>query len=597
MVFASESAFSGDFGGRLMPGGPPTFAKKTQVTGNVRIGALRHGLFVCEHRDDPYFGPMDVNAQQKPLDVLVIGGGINGVGIARDAVGRGYSVLLCERDDFAAHTSSASTKLVHGGLRYLEQYEFKLVRESLTERERLLRAAPHIIWPMRFILPHHKGLRPAWLLRLGLFVYDHLGGRKMLPPTKRRRFAEARGPANDESQPVTGAFLDKAFTFGFEYSDCWVEDSRLVVLNALDAEGRGAQMRSRTACKALERQDGLWRVLLEDSDGNKQWVLARSVVNAAGPWVDDILRRQGGSTPNAAARNASNLRLVKGSHIVTKRLYDGDEAFIFQHTDGRIAFAIPYENDFTLIGTTDLAFNGDAASVEIDQEEISYLCDLVNTYLHKSISADDVVWSYSGVRPLFDDQQDNASVVTRDYVFDMSSEELGAPLLSIFGGKITTYRKMAEHAVDRLIDRLPLTGAGRAPSAPWTEEKTLPGGDIPDADFDGFFTAQKKRYPGFEPRLIRRLARAYGTRMGLILGDHQNEAHLGEAFGAGLTQAECAYLVTHEFAATAEDILWRRSKLGLHMTADEIKSFSSWFEQAYPSRIKSPSLSTTKFGT
>ncbi|MEO1675827.1 MAG: glycerol-3-phosphate dehydrogenase [Pseudomonadota bacterium] len=537
---------------------------------------------------------MSVARQQKPVDILVIGGGINGVGIARDAVGRGYSVILCERDDFAAHTSSASTKLIHGGLRYLEQYEFKLVQESLNERERLLRAAPHIIWPMRFILPHHKGLRPAWLLRLGLFLYDHLGGRKMLPPTMRRRFAGTRGPANDHARPVTDAFLDEEFTFGFEYSDCWVEDARLVVLNALDAKTRGAQMRPRTACKTLERQDGLWRVLLEDANGAKQWVLARSIVNAAGPWVDDVLRRQGGE-PNR--RNAGNLRLVKGSHIVTRRLYDGDEAFIFQHTDGRIAFTIPYEQDFTLIGTTDLGFEGDAANVEIDQEEISYLCSLVNTYLHQSISADDVVWSYSGVRPLFDDQQDNASVVTRDYVFDMSDEEAGAPLLSIFGGKITTYRKMAEHAVDRLTGRVPITNTGDQPRAPWTQDKTLPGGDIPDADFDGFVETQQKRYLGFSAALIRRLARAYGTRMDLILDDHETDEELGKQFGAGLTERECAYLVAHEFAAKPEDIIWRRSKLGLHMTGAEIKAFSSWFEQAYPIEREKPSRSSTKFGT
>ena len=525
---------------------------------------------------------------QEPVDILVIGGGINGVGIARDAVGRGYSVLLCERDDLASHTSSASTKLIHGGLRYLEQYEFKLVRESLSEREVLLRAAPHIIWPMRFILPHHKGLRPAWLLRLGLFLYDHLGGRKILPPTKKL----ALGACSEQ-----GVKLGDAYSVGFEYSDCWVEDSRLVALTARDAFERGAQIRTQTTCRALERQGALWRVLVQTRDGAKEWVLARSIVNAAGPWVDDVLQRQSAPGSNNPKHNHQNLRLVKGSHIITKRLFEGEEAFIFQHSDGRIVFAIPYEREFTLIGTTDLAFEGDAASVRIDDGEVDYLCALINEYLRTPISKEDVVSTYSGVRPLFDDHQDNASVVTRDYVFDISEKEEGAPILSVFGGKITTYRKMAEHAVERLHDRLALTYAQTPPTPAWTKDAALPGGDIPDADFERFLASQQVRFPGFSETLLRRLARAYGTRMTIILADHRAPEGLGMQFGAGLSEAEARYLVREEFVTQADDILWRRSKLGLHMSKAEIEGFSSWFNEVFPAKQNIQDTSSTRFGT
>lgn len=529
---------------------------------------------------------MGVQSGQDPVDILVIGGGINGVGIARDASGCGYSVMLCERDDLASHTSSASTKLIHGGLRYLEQYEFKLVKESLCEREVLLKAAPHIIWPMRFILPHHKGLRPAWVLRLGLFLYDHLGGRKILPPTK--KIALSAGSVHGEK-------LSDAYSLGFEYSDCWVEDSRLVALTARDAFERGAQIRTQTVCHALERQGDLWRVLVQTRDGSKEWILARSVVNAAGPWVDDILKRQSGSGSNDPKHNQQNLRLVKGSHIITKRLFDGDEAFIFQHSDGRIVFAIPYEQDFTLIGTTDLAFQGDAASVEIDDSEIDYLCELINGYLKKPISKADIVSTYSGVRPLFDDHEDNASVVTRDYVFDISEQNLGAPILSIFGGKITTYRKMAEHAVARLRERLPLTAANKPPSGPWTKDAPLPGGDIPNADFDSFLAKKKAQFPGFSDRLLRRLARAYGTRMEQILKGHQTPDDLGMQFGGGLSQAEVCYLVQQEFVTHADDILWRRSKLGLHMSPSEINEFTSWFNETFSINVTTNHASSTRF--
>ena len=499
----------------------------------------------------------------QPLDMIVVGGGINGVGIARDAAGRGCKVLLCERDDLGQHTSSASTKLIHGGLRYLENYEFRLVRESLMEREVLLRGAPHIIWPMRFILPHHKGLRPAWMLRLGLFLYDHIGGREMLPPTRRVPFHKG-GTEN-----LHHSVIEDEFGFGFEYSDCWVEDSRMVTLAAMDAQEKGADIRTRTTCRALERQGDNWRVLLEDRYGNKTWVASRSVVNAAGPWVDDIL------ATSPARQNSRRVRLIKGSHIVVDQLYDGDHAYILQNADGRIAFTIPYERNFTLIGTTDVTIDGEPGGVTISDEEIGYLCELVNGYFRKNVSAEDVVWSYSGVRPLFDDQNDNASVVTRDYVFDLSPETDGAPLLSIFGGKLTTFRKLAEQAVEKLAPRLHARGVtlGKA----WTKEASLPGGDIADADFEQFLSTQINRYPEFSQDYLRRLARAYGTRMGKLIDKATSFDELGRHFGAGLTEAEVYYLVENEYALTADDILWRRSKLGLHMTAKERSAFDRWF--------------------
>ena len=358
-------------------------------------------------------------------DLLVIGGGINGAGIARDAAGRGLSVQLVEKDDLAAHTSSASTKLVHGGLRYLEHYEFRLVRESLKEREVLLALAPHIIWPLRFVLPHHAGLRPAWLLRLGLFLYDHIGGRKLLPPTK----------SVDLRQPPHGAILKPSLKRGFEYSDCWVEDSRLVVLNALDAKERGADIRTRTECIALEREDTMWRATLRDASGETR-VQARAIANAAGPWVDEVLRRA--TRANAPA----HLRLVKGSHLVVPKLWDGPHCYIFQNGDGRICFTIPYEQQFTLLGTTDERFEGDPDEVHISEDEAAYICASVNEYLAMQVRPEDAVWSYSGVRPLYEDEAASDSTVTRDYVFEVDDEG-GAPILSVFGGKITTYRSRA----------------------------------------------------------------------------------------------------------------------------------------------------------
>ena len=501
-------------------------------------------------------------ADRKKVDLLIVGGGINGVGIARDAAGRGLSVLLCEQNDLGSGTSSASTKLIHGGLRYLETYEFRLVREALIEREVLLRAAPHIIWPLTFVLPHSKGLRPAWMLRLGLFLYDHLGGRKKLPGSY----------GIDLRSHAAGAPLKESLTKAFCYSDCWVEDSRLVVLNAMDARARGAEILTRTRCTAARRLEGLWQATLEPSDGGgpQRRVTARAMVNAAGPWVTEVLGQVTG------VNRRSGLRLVKGSHIVVPRVTSGDEAYILQNEDRRIVFIIPYEGDFSLIGTTDLPYEGDPGEVRITPDETAYLCAAVNKYLAKPVSPEQVVWSYAGVRPLYDDASKNVSAVTRDYVFDIdtgtgeSAEAGQAPLLSIFGGKITTYRKLAEHALDKL---LPLLGA-RAPA--WTEGEALPGGDMPDADFDAFLASLTAERPWLPANLARRYARAYGTRAGTLMGAARSLADLGEDLGGGLYEAEIDYLIRHEWAMTAEDILWRRSKLGLHLAEAAQDRLRAW---------------------
>lgn len=505
---------------------------------------------------------------EQAVDLLVIGGGVNGTGIARDAAGRGLQVTLCEKADLAGHTSSASTKLIHGGLRYLENYEFKLVRESLIEREILLRAAPHIIWPQRFVLPHHKGLRPAWLLRLGLFIYDHLGGRKLLPPTTKVHFA---------GTPQAKVLAD-TFQFGFEYSDCAVDDARLVVLNAVSAAEKGARVLTRTACTNLHRRDDRWIATLIDEHGNEQFISARAVVNAAGPWVDEIL-------DNAlAGRNTNKLRLVKGSHIVTRKLFACDDAYLFQHKDGRVIFAIPYLDDYTLIGTTDIPHKNSDEPAEISPEETNYLCELMSEYLASPITARDVLWSYSGVRPLFDDQQDNASVVTRDYAFEIDGTPTQAPLLSIYGGKLTTYRKLAEQAVDKL------EGVLQSPApAHWTERASLPGGEIDNADFAGLVVQISGEYPGLPQSLLQRLLRAYGTRTRELLGDAKVMADLGRDFGEGLCEREVRYLFRNEFARTAEDLLWRRSKLGLKLSEAQTVRLQQWIEQQ--ALVKTPNAS------
>ncbi|KQM92893.1 MULTISPECIES: glycerol-3-phosphate dehydrogenase [Sphingomonas] len=483
------------------------------------------------------------------VDLLIVGGGINGTGIARDAAGRGLSVLLVEQDDLASHTSSASTKLIHGGLRYLEYGELRLVREALIERERLLAIAPHIIWPLQFVLPQTHSPRPAWMVRLGLFLYDHLGGRKVLPAT--RTVHLDRDPLGDGLKP--GA------TRAFVYSDCWVEDSRLVVLNARDAAEHGATILTRTRLVATTRRDGGWSATIADAQGERT-VTARVLVNAAGPWVADVL----GKVPDS--RRDRGVRLIKGSHIVVPRLYAGDHALLLQNPDKRVVFAIPYEGRFTLIGTTDEAWQGAPGPATIDAAETAYLCDTIDRYFQRGITPADIVWSYSGIRPLYDDHAANASAVTRDYVLDLDAAEDRAAMLSIFGGKITTYRKLAEHAMTQLAPFFPDRNTDLTKS--WTATVALPGGDLPESNFDRYLEALIRAYPDLPAALLRRLGRAYGTRVDRILGAARTTAELGEDFGAGLHAAEIDYLVDQEWARSAADILYRRSKLGLHVPAD-----------------------------
>jgi glycerol-3-phosphate dehydrogenase len=498
--------------------------------------------------------PETPHATDHLFDIAVIGGGINGCGIARDAAGRGWSVVLAEKGDLGGGTSSASTKLIHGGLRYLEQYELRLVRESLREREVIWGIAPHIVWPLRFVLPHHRGMRPAWLLRLGLFLYDHLGGRRRLPATRAVRLYD---------DPL-GAPLKPEFSRGFEYSDCWVEDSRLVVLNARDAASRGALVLPRTRCVAAERMGGAWDVLLEnDATGARHTVRARALVNAAGPWVGEVLGGVVRSNTQAV------VRLVQGSHIVVRRLYDHDRAYVFQNTDGRIFFAIPYEGDFTLLGTTDRDWKGDPGSVRISAEEVAYLCAAASAYFRAPVTPDQVVWTYSGVRPLFDDGAGAAQAATRDYVLALDAPAGQPALLSVFGGKITTFRRLAESALARLAPHLP-EPTGARPG--WTAHAALPGGDFPIDGFEALVADLQAEFAFLPAATTRRLARAYGTLARSILAGARSEADLGRRFGADLTEAELRHLVRNEWATRAEDVVWRRSKLGLRLTRGEIEA-------------------------
>lgn len=478
-------------------------------------------------------------AHVNSFDLLVVGGGINGVGIARDAVGRGLSVCLCEKDDFASHTSSWSTKLIHGGLRYLEHHEFRLVRESLIERETLLDMAPHLVEPLRFVLPLHRGMRPAWLVRLGLFLYDYIGGRKVLPATT---------VVDLKSGPL-GAPLSSIFQRGFEYTDCRVDDSRLVVANAMDAAERGAVLRTRTRLDSAARVGAGWQASLCREDGGTSTVMARAVVNAAGPWVNESLGCFDG------VKSRKKLKLVKGSHIMTRRLFDHDRAYIFQNADDRIIFAIPYVNDTTLIGTTDIAYSGEPAAAEISAEEVGYLCASISEYFSQPVTPADVVSSFSGVRPLYDELgKEDASAVTRDYAFDIDMEG-GAPLLSVYGGKLTTYRKLAEHALARLAPHLPeMTG-------PWTKGASLPGGDTGYKDWQPWLDYARERYGFLEDAVFERLARAYGTRLDQVLGEAASPQDLGRHFGGGLFECEVRYGVEQEFVRTVEDLLTRRTKL------------------------------------
>ena len=497
------------------------------------------------------------------FDLAIIGGGINGCGIARDAAGRGNTVFLCEMNDLASGTSSWSTKLVHGGLRYLEYYEFRLVREALIEREILWRIAPHIIRPLRFVLPHHAGLRPAWLLRLGLFLYDHIGGRKLLPPTR------SVDLAHDE---VGKPLIANRFTKGFEYSDCFVDDARLVVLTARDAADRGAEIHTRSRAVEIRQADGIWQVTVEDTaSGTRQTIRARALVNAGGPWVENVLAS--GAGVNARAK----VRLVQGSHIVVRNLYAHDRAYIFQNADGRIVFVIPYQDDFTLIGTTDRDYDGDPAKVKATPEEIQYLCASVSEYLAQPVQPQDVVWTYSGVRPLYDDGASEARAATRDYVFELDTPG-GAPLLSIYGGKITTYRRLAEEALERLSPYLRSAAPREDFKAKegWTGKSPLPGGDMDVSAVAALQAELIRNYPFLPTAHAGRLAHAYGTRAAKLLGNAKSMADLGQSFGASLTESEVRYLMANEWAQTAEDIVWRRSKLGLRMSAAEISALDEW---------------------
>lgn len=494
------------------------------------------------------------------FDLLVVGGGINGAGIARDAAGRGLRVLLVEQDDLAAHTSSASTKLIHGGLRYLEYYEFGLVRKALREREVLLRAAPHLIRPLRFVMPHMPHLRPAWMIRLGLFLYDHLGRRELLAPSR----------GIDMRRHAAGTPLVDSIRRGFVYSDAWVDDARLVVLNALGAQQDGATIMTRTRLTGATRVGDAWHACLQQRAGTTLSVTARAIVNAAGPWVASLLNGALG-TPSR-----HNVRLVKGSHIVTRKLFDHDHAYIFQNPDKRIIFAIPYEHDFTLIGTTDLEFQGDASNVQISDDEIGYLCESANRYFKQKIAPADVVWTYSGVRPLLDEASDNPSAVTRDYHLELDADGGQAPLLSVFGGKITTFRKLAEEAVNLLAQPLGIA----QPSS--TGSRSLPGGDIRDADFAAFLAEFTTRHPWLPTALAHRYARAYGTRAYRLVADALDLSGLGAEIAANVFEAELVYLRDHEWARSAEDILWRRSKLGLHLPQETAAKIDAWLAATAP---------------
>lgn len=525
------------------------------------------------------FSDVQKPSPEAAIDLLIIGGGVNGCGIARDAAGRGLKVTLCEMDDLAGATSSASTKLFHGGLRYLEYFEVGLVRKALKEREILLQMMPHISWPMRFILPYHKdmrfetetsvsnllkyimpwmkGRRPAWLIRLGLFVYDHLGARKILPATKTLNLASDIG----------GEALQNKFVKAFEYSDCWVQDSRLVVLNARDAERCGATIKTRTKVVNATRKENNWRVELESTkDGTRNVIYAKAIVNASGPWVADVIEN---ITQNVAREG---VRLVRGSHIVIKKIFNHDKAYFLQGTDGRIIFAIPYEEDFTLIGTTDQDYEGKLGKATCTDEEAQYLCDFASDYFEQAIRPKDIIWSYSGVRPLYEDGAKSATAATRDYVLSLNTGENNdqPPVLNIFGGKITTYRRLAENALEEL------TPFFENLSANWTSGTSLPGGDFEVDAVDQLIKQACIDYEFLELKAAKRLIRCYGTELSKIYKHASKVEDLGIDFGAGLSQAEVEWLISHEYAQTAEDILWRRTKLGLKMNKTQVKILQNW---------------------
>jgi glycerol-3-phosphate dehydrogenase len=503
------------------------------------------------------------------FDLAIIGGGINGCGIARDAAGRGLSVFLCEKDDLAGGTSSRSTKLIHGGLRYLEYYEFRLVREALHEREVLLNAAPHIIWPLRFILPHHKGLRPAWLIRLGLFLYDHIGGRKILPGTTSVNLLT----------DVAGRVLKKNFSKGFEYSDCRAMDSRLVILNAMDAVAKGADVRTRTPLREATRTGKTWQLKLLDKSRNEEFrIEAKVLINASGPWLDELLKHI------SHTETKEHIRMVKGSHIIVHKLFDHERAYLFQNADGRIVFAIPYEDEFTLIGTTEGDFHGNPDKVSISPEEIDYLCKAASEYFLREIVKEDVVSSFSGIRPLFDDGRSEAKAATRDYVLTLDTGKDEAPLLSIYGGKVTTYRKLAESVLTRLSPFLP--GMGNA----WTEKSFLPGGNFSPNDFDLEVGKLLSRCPVLKKALTTRLFRTYGSCAYEMTAEIKDNSDMGILFGHNLYGFEVDYLIAHELARSAEDVLWRRTKLGLFLSETQTEALDSYINKKVSEEPHSPPI-------
>lgn len=511
-----------------------------------------------------------------PVDLFIIGGGVNGCGIARDAAGRGLSVRLAEKGDLAQATSSASTKLFHGGLRYLEYFEFRLVREALMERETLLVAMPHISWPMRFVLPLHqdmrfetttpasrllgrvfpwlKGRRPEWVIRLGLLLYDNLGGRAILPGTR----------TLDLRQDAAGKVLKPDFKRAYEYSDCWVQDSRLVVLNARDAAARGADIMTRTEVLKAERDNDKWLIHTRDAQGSERQYRARALVNAGGPWAGKVIH------DIAHIASSDTVRLVRGSHIVTRRLFEHDRSYFFQGEDGRIIFAIPYEQDFTLIGTTDKDHTGAPEEATCTPEEQDYLCTFASQYFAKPVTRADIVWTYSGVRPLHDDGATSATAATRDYTLRLDAGEGRAPMLNIFGGKITTYRRLAESALAELAPWFP------AAKSPWTARAPLPGGDFPHDGVQALRQSLKASYPFLTDEWAARLVRTYGTDARAILGAASSAADLGQDFGATLTEAEVRWLVEHEYARESADILWRRTKLGLLLDAQQVAALDAF---------------------
>lgn len=496
------------------------------------------------------------------FDILIIGGGINGCGIARDAAGRGYSVCLAEMNDLASGTSSWSTKLIHGGLRYLEYYEFRLVREALIEREILWGLAPHIVRPLRFVLPHHKGLRPAWLIRLGLFLYDYIGGRKRLPPTSTLNL----------TRHEIGKPLKPLFSKGFEYSDCWVDDARLVTLNAVDAAQKGAEVNVRTKVVSAHRSGEIWAAVLKDVEtGEERTVTSKLLINAAGPWVDNVLNSTLGRDQKPS------VRMVQGSHIVVKKLFKHDRCYIFQNDDDRIIFAIPYEQDFTLVGTTDRDYDDDPGEVKITPEEIDYLCEAASEYFVNPITPDDIVWTYSGVRPLYDDGAESAQAATRDYTLKV--EDDGPTLINIFGGKITTYRKLAEAMLHIIEEKI----GEKKPS--WTSSSPLPGGDMSIDGLDTLAGKIARDRPFLSRKCITRISRSYGTKALDFLQAVKKREDLGEDFSQGtelgLYQVEVDYLMDNEWARTSDDVLWRRSKIGLHLRDDQADNLQKYMDKRW----------------